>query len=107
MSTITLVFEQFVAGHMLWLLLTGDIPTAAQVHGRGLHSFTFQLNLSHFRHKIPRNHPLTPPHTPSHPLTPPHTPSHPLTPLLNTPRQPLCAPLTTESAYVELKSGRV
>ena len=31
--------------------------------GRGLHSSTFQLNLSRFCHKMRSEHPLIPPHT--------------------------------------------
>jgi hypothetical protein len=41
------------------------------VAGRGLHSSTFQLNLSRFRHKIHPEHPLLTPATPS---TPPEQP---------------------------------
>ena len=50
------------------------VPTALLVygsylvfHGMGLHSSTFQLNLSRFRHKIHPRHPLISPtfsHTP-------------------------------------------
>jgi len=36
---------------------------AAGVCGRGLHSSTFQLNLSRFWHKIHPKHPLIPPNT--------------------------------------------
>ena len=35
----------------------------AAAMGRGLHSSTFQLNLSRFRHKIHPEHPLMPPNT--------------------------------------------
>ena len=41
------------------------------VDGRGLHSSTFQLNLSRFWHKIHPRHPLIPPDTP---YTPPRQP---------------------------------
>jgi hypothetical protein len=40
----------------------------AAIAGRGLHSSTFQLNLSRFpRHKIHRKHPLLTPDTPQIP----------------------------------------
>ena len=38
-------------------------PAARLPNGRGLHSSTFQLNLSRFGHKVHPNHPLTPTHT--------------------------------------------
>jgi len=37
---------------------------ATVVHGRGLHSSTFQLNLIRFRHYVYPKHPLIPPNTP-------------------------------------------
>jgi hypothetical protein len=68
--------------HVAW----GDNPT-----GRGLHSSTFQLNLSCFWHKIHLKYPLTPPKHPLHtPCTPPKFTTYP-----------------TESAYFEPRSGRV
>jgi hypothetical protein len=48
---------------------------AVEILGRGLHSSTFQLNLSQFRHKTHPRHPLIPPNNPS-----------------TTPRQPLNNP---------------
>jgi hypothetical protein len=43
-------------------------PAHCVILGRGLHSSTFQLNLSRLRHKTHPRHPLTPLHTP---FTPP------------------------------------
>jgi len=60
------------------------------VVGRGLHSSTFLLNLSRFRHKMTPKHPLICPDTSSTPLNNHYT-----------------DPLPTESDYVELKNGRV
>jgi len=51
------------------------------VRGRGLHSSTFQLNLSHFSDKVHPRQPLIPPDTP---YTPPRQP-------LNVPRIPQIA----------------
>jgi hypothetical protein len=61
-----------------------------EVPGRGLHSSTFQLNLSRFLYTVHPKHPLIPPRPLKHP-----------------PNSPDMHPYPTESAYVEPKSGRV
>jgi len=69
--------------------------------GRGLHWSTFQLNLSHFSHKIHPKYPLITPDTPRYPLIP-H--AHPIN---NSLSHKKCTSYPTERAYVEPKRGRV
>ena len=61
-----------------------------KIDGRGLSSFTFQLNLSRFRNQTHPKHLLISPTPPKQLLS-----------------NPSCAPYPTESAHVELKSERV
>jgi len=72
------------------LLTLTDAGGGGESVGRGLHSFTFQLNLSRACHKK----------SPCTPLTPPHTLNTGYTTLTRT-------PYPIQSAQVELKSGRV
>jgi hypothetical protein len=51
--------------------LPDDAATAVVPGVRGLHSSTFQLNLSRFRHKTPPQHPLRPLLPPDIALRPP------------------------------------
>ena len=67
---------------------------AAEVHGRGLHSFTVQLNLSRVWHK-------------KTPYTPLNTLKHPLDTGYTTPTRNTRTPYPIQSAQMELKSGRV
>ena len=56
----------------------GHLTTLPKDAGRGLHSSTFQLNLSPFRHRIHNEHRLVPPDTSYTPLTEPlHAPPIP------------------------------
>jgi hypothetical protein len=68
----------------LWAGSAGVVPARARlVRGRGLNSSTFQLNLSHFRHRVHPQQPLIihhAPHTPhKQPLNVPHIPQKALT----------------------------
>jgi hypothetical protein len=65
---------------------------------RGLHSSTFQLNLSRFRHKIPQKHPLSTPDTPCIPAEQPlHAPPIPQKALTLSRKVDECKPLPVRS----------
>ena len=96
-DSIDMVISHINMGYLVTLckpLASGAAHGVQRVHGRGLHSSTFQLNLSRFRHNIPPTLRLFPPDT-SYTLTkqPLNTPPIPQKVLTLSQKVDECKPL--------------